>query len=123
MNKDLERFENRSDDWLAKQRKRENKISAWDFDEGMKIKEYHKDHCEAKEIKEKHEMIHSGQTKLKSKKQKNSSPFLTILLILIAIDVIPSIIVDEDITVIPLGIIGALVFTYTLFYLIKKRRQ
>jgi len=41
MRSDLERFENRSDDWLAKQRKYEEKVSAWDFDEGKRIKEEH----------------------------------------------------------------------------------
>ena len=37
MNKDLEQFENRSDDWLAKQRNMENKTSAWDIDEGKSM--------------------------------------------------------------------------------------
>lgn len=41
MRKELEVFENRSDDWLAKQRKQEARISAWDLDEGRKLKEDH----------------------------------------------------------------------------------
>ena len=41
MNKDLEAFENRSDDWLAKERAYEDSISAWDLDEGKRIKENH----------------------------------------------------------------------------------
>lgn len=60
MNKDLEQFENRSDDWLATERKRENLVSAWDFDEGKKLKEFHEENCEAKYIKEKHERIHQA---------------------------------------------------------------
>lgn len=34
-------FENRSDDWLAKERAYEETVSAWDFDEGKKIKKAH----------------------------------------------------------------------------------
>ena len=44
MNKDLEQFENRSDDWLAKQRKDENRTSAWDFDEGWKMSDAPKEY-------------------------------------------------------------------------------
>ena len=60
MDQDLERFENRSDDWLAKQKKLESKISAWDFDEGKRIKEEHEEDCEAKEIKEIHAIRHAA---------------------------------------------------------------
>lgn len=60
MNKDLEKFENRSDDWLAKERLYEETVSAWDFDEGKKIKKQHEINCEANEIKEKHEALHNA---------------------------------------------------------------
>ena len=41
MNKDLAAFENRTDDWLAKEREYEESISAWDLDEAKKIKRAH----------------------------------------------------------------------------------
>ena len=63
MDKDLLKFENRSDDWLAKQKKEESYVSAWDFDEGKKIKEYHQDNCEATQIKQQHEYRHQMYNK------------------------------------------------------------
>lgn len=59
MNKDLEAFENRSDDWLANERKREELISAWDLDEGHKLKQEHRENCEAYQIKKDHEIKHA----------------------------------------------------------------
>ena len=59
MEKDLLKFENRSDDWLAKQRKEESRVSAWDFDEGIKVRNDHQDNCEARQIKAEHEIKHS----------------------------------------------------------------
>ena len=59
MEKDLLKFENRSDDWLAKQRKEESRVSAWDFDEGIKVRSEHQDNCEARQIKSEHEIRHS----------------------------------------------------------------
>lgn len=44
MRDELKVFENRSDDWLAKERTYEESISAWDLDEGKKLKESHKMH-------------------------------------------------------------------------------
>jgi len=41
MQKDLEKFENRSDDWLAKQRAHESRVSAWDLDDARKLKREH----------------------------------------------------------------------------------
>lgn len=52
----LSQFENRSDDWLASERRHEATVSAWDFDEGRKIKESHRDNCDAEEIKQSHEI-------------------------------------------------------------------
>lgn len=58
MNNDLEVFENRSDDWLAKERKYESSISAWDLDEGKKMKAEHEENCEADYLKEAHHKKH-----------------------------------------------------------------
>lgn len=44
MRDELKVFENRSDDWLAKERSYEESISAWDLDEGKKLKESHEKH-------------------------------------------------------------------------------
>ena len=105
MNKDLEKFENRTDDWLAKERKEESRVSAWDFDEGRRIKEFHENNCEAKEIKERHEKIHSAinqnrmqfQSGKAMQKRKNGvSPFIAILFIIIGFNVFSSIIAGED---------------------------
>ena len=41
MREDLKVFENRSDDWLAKERAYEESVSAWDLDEGKKLKKQH----------------------------------------------------------------------------------
>ena len=60
MNKDLEVFENRSDDWLAKERKYEATVSAWDLDEAKKLRIEHEEDCEAREIKERHASRHQA---------------------------------------------------------------
>ncbi|MDO4501082.1 MAG: hypothetical protein Q4B60_07420 [Erysipelotrichaceae bacterium] len=44
MKDELKVFENRNDDWLAKERTYEAKVSAWDLDEGKRIKEEHAAH-------------------------------------------------------------------------------
>ena len=118
MNKDLERFENRSDDWLAKQKKIEDNVSAWDFDEGKKIKETHEKNCEAKEIKERHEKIHSGQ--IKSRKKNGGSVFAIILIIMVAVELIPTIIVSGETEVIPISIICIIMFVLAMVSILKK---
>ena len=59
MENDLEKFENRHDDWLADEIAYEETVSAWDFDEGRRLRREHNENCEAKFIKERHEQIHS----------------------------------------------------------------
>ena len=71
MNKDLEAFENRSDDWLAKERKREALVSAWDFDEGHRLKQEHRENCEAYEIKQDHEIKHKYYDMLNKQSSAN----------------------------------------------------
>ena len=66
MREELQAFENRSDDWLAKERAYEDSVSAWDFDEGRKVKIEHIENCEAKEIKENHERIHKAYNQRKT---------------------------------------------------------
>ena len=43
-------FENK-DDWFAKEKEREDKISVWDFDEGKTLKLEHEANCEARKIR------------------------------------------------------------------------
>ena len=118
MNKDLEQFENRSDDWLAKQRNIENRTSAWDIDEGKRIKEYHEKNCEAKEIKERHERIHSGQ--IRPRKKNATSAIITVILVMIALDIIGDAF-TFSFTFIPLVI--TIVIALTILSTLKKGRK
>ena len=72
MKKELQIFENRSDDWLAKERKYEESISVWDLYEAKKIKSYHEKNCEANRIKTEHEIKHSSY-----KQNRNSNTQFT----------------------------------------------
>lgn len=91
MNKDLEVFENRSDDWLAKERKYEATVSAWDLDEGKKLRAEHEEDCEAREIKRSHELRHQAYNNqftnlndlVKNKKEVPQNK-LTLLIVLFA---------------------------------------
>lgn len=91
MNKDLEVFENRSDDWLAKERKYEATVSAWDLDEGKKLRAEHEEDCEAREIKRSHELRHQAYNNqftnlndLVKKKKEVPQNKLTLLVVLFA---------------------------------------
>ena len=99
MSKGLEQFENRDDDWLAKERKEEDKVSAWDFDEGKKIKEFHADNCEAKEIKETHERIHAKMVtprQIPSRNKASASGLFSIIFIIIGFNIVSSIFFEEE---------------------------
>ena len=58
MNKniDLETFAH--DDWLEKERIRESKVSAWDFDDARKLRQEHADDCDVKETAQLHHQRH-----------------------------------------------------------------
>lgn len=60
MKDELEVFENRSDDWLAKERVYEKSVSVWDFDDGKKLKTEHNKNCDANYIKTLHEKKHQA---------------------------------------------------------------
>lgn len=98
MDKDLKQFENRSDDWLAKERKDEDKVSAWDFDEGKKIKKFHEENCEAKEIKETHEKIHQGWTSNKNIPKKDDSGIVIVFILVIVaiVNIVGPMLIGED---------------------------
>ena len=121
MNKDLEQFENRSDDWLAKQRNIENKTSAWEIDEGKKIKQFHEENCEAKEIKERHERVHSGQ--IRPRRKNGASIFLIVIIVMFAADIIPALFAKGGYEGIPIATLCLIVFTLTLTSILKKGRK
>ncbi|MBQ6559765.1 MAG: hypothetical protein IJL85_02945 [Erysipelotrichaceae bacterium] len=56
-NKDLDSFEH--DDWLKKERARESRISAWDFDDARKLRQEHEDDCDAKDVAQTHRVRHA----------------------------------------------------------------
>lgn len=51
MKEELKIFENRSDDWLAKQRAYEDRHSVWNLDDGKNLKEEHHRIHEEKDIR------------------------------------------------------------------------
>lgn len=55
-NKELEIFE--KDDWLSKERQRENRISAWDFDDSGKLRREHEENCDARNVAQSHRVEH-----------------------------------------------------------------
>lgn len=55
-NKELEVFE--KDDWLSKERLRESRISAWDFDDARKLRNEHQDGCDVKKGASMHHFEH-----------------------------------------------------------------
>ena len=46
------------DDWLAKEIARENRISAWDLDEGKTVREEHERDCDARKNADEHHRRH-----------------------------------------------------------------
>ena len=49
---------NNNDDWLAKEIAREKRVSAWDLDEGRKLRQEHEEDCEVKEVADRHHQRH-----------------------------------------------------------------
>lgn len=94
MDKDLMKFENRTDDWLAKQKKEESYVSAWDFDEGKRIKQQHQENCEATQIKKEHEQKHQlykehmAEVKRNRVAPKNNTAIIPIIVIIITLTTI-----------------------------------
>ncbi|MBQ6335143.1 MAG: hypothetical protein IJI46_08760 [Erysipelotrichaceae bacterium] len=46
------------DDWLAKEIARESRISAWDLDEGKKLRQEHEENCDVREVADEHHQRH-----------------------------------------------------------------
>lgn len=71
MKEELKGFENREDDWLAREMRREAKLSPWNVDEAKIIKEEHA-RIHAKEI-----LLHQKKW-AKRKEHKEIVPYLSI---------------------------------------------
>ena len=136
MNKDLEAFENRSDDWLAKERRREELVSAWDFDEGYKLKIEHIQDCEARKIKEDHEIKHEYYNRINKLRRDRANNqfqqvdsgralkvFVPIFLVMILIIMISSFAAVGLINVGEIGFAIPIIIFILLVNLIPKRRK
>jgi len=70
-----------TDDWLAKEIKRESKISAWDFDEGKRVRSEHEEDCDAKAVALEHEenceAEEVAQEHIKKHNNRSPQPFVT----------------------------------------------
>ena len=61
-----------SDNWLQKERIRESKISAWDFDDGSKLRNEHADNCDVKDVAKEHIRVHEGNMPTTMNRRVNS---------------------------------------------------
>lgn len=52
------------DDWLAKEKAYEARISAWDLDEGKRVRFEHEEHCDVKDNAEMHASRHQKRQKI-----------------------------------------------------------
>ena len=53
---DLDLFE--GNDWLSRERAREKRVSAWDFDEGRKVRNEHEENCDVENVARTHHQEH-----------------------------------------------------------------
>ena len=52
------------DDWLAKEKAYEARISAWDLDEGKRVRFEHEEHCDVRDNAEMHASRHQKRQKI-----------------------------------------------------------
>lgn len=136
MNKDLEAFENRSDDWLAKERRREELVSAWDFDEGYKLKNEHSRNCEAKQIKLDHEIKHEYYDRIQKQRRERANNqfqqidsskalkvFAPVFLVMILIIMIGAFAASGFINIGEIGFAIPIIIFILLANLLPKRRK
>ncbi len=84
-------FENRGDDWLAKELAYESKHSFWDLDDSaFDLKKAHEQRCEADELAQKHADIHQeihritrSATRPVTKKTKRNNPVALFILVFV----------------------------------------
>ncbi len=63
-NRELDTFEH--DDWLKKERARENRISVWDFDDARKLRQEHEDDCDAEAVAQFHRFRHQQRSHIRN---------------------------------------------------------
>lgn len=61
-----------SDDWLKKEIEREKRVSAWDFDDGRKVRYEHEENCDARNNASEHEIRHSRRRPVDPEKIENN---------------------------------------------------
>jgi len=136
MNDDLKKFENRSDDWLADQIKYESLVSAWDLDEGRRLKEEHeilhsaynekieeiRELNKVKDISFKPQVFDLNKTSIENidEKMKKNLGFVVIIGIIVALIIAFGIIgYGENI----FGLIMMLIFITSFYTSSKKQRR
>ncbi|MBO7698290.1 MAG: hypothetical protein J6S38_04545 [Erysipelotrichaceae bacterium] len=60
-----------SDDWLKKEIEREKRVSAWDFDEGRRVRSEHEEDCDVRNNAFEHEVRHSRRMPVEARKIEN----------------------------------------------------
>ncbi|MBQ3295606.1 MAG: hypothetical protein IJH00_03880 [Erysipelotrichaceae bacterium] len=61
-----------SDDWLKKEIEREKRVSAWDFDEGKRVRNEHAEDCDARNNAFEHEIRHSRRRSVEPGRIENN---------------------------------------------------
>ena len=115
-NKELEVFENRSDDWLAKEKEYEASVSVWDLDEAKEIrKEHHKYH---KEYEKKDDVRINSSNLRKDKVNPGLLIFILIVLLFVLTDVI-----EEDASGIVQTLLPIVIFVVASFLISSGGRK
>ena len=60
-----------SDDWLKREIEREKRVSAWDFDDGRRVRYEHEENCDARNNAFEHEVRHSRRRPVDPDKIEN----------------------------------------------------
>ena len=61
-----------SDDWLKREIEREKRVSAWDFDEGRRVRSEHEEECDARNNAFEHEVRHNRRRPVEVRKIENN---------------------------------------------------
>ena len=68
-----------SDNWLAEEIRREQKHSAWDFDDASKLRQEHEDNCDAREKRNYHEYRHAHRDDLQQETMEPAAAFWMVI--------------------------------------------
>ena len=79
---------NGSDNWLQEELKREERISAWDFDEGKEVRAEHALDCDVRKVADEHHFDHvRGRDALADRNKGSDFTWLIITMALIVLSV------------------------------------